>query len=883
MIHFLLWCALANYRAPLVNKVDPRCFTNEVVRAWVYFTDKGISEEELPEALNVVKQRMNSSSLMRRNLRNSTIDYADIPVNDDYIEEIERCGGLLLYRSKWLNAASFLIAREDLEEIAQLEFVYKITPIAKFKRIEELEMKITQQDTSLHTTKQLAMFHIDSLHRLGVYGTNVKVGFLDTGLKRRHAALESIKVIAEYDFLGGDQAFMDEIPVCNKSGTYSSIVFHNKTARIELFLIGDTTYMHQPTRDVLYTYSTDNGNTWSEIKKLTENFNSWANELTICGRDTVFLFYRDRNGIKYLVMDTTVIVQPAAVAGLGYREPTAVMYDDTVYLFYQNRNRLYFKKGTINGFFNELTVDTSSGNIKIPKAIVGKAKIGLFYYNLPGDSIFFLWDSIPLIGFAKKFIGVRGKDPEAIACNDTIFLIYKDVGPASSLRLGFMKSVDFGKNFSSPVFLSDSLNSIGKISIAKSGGSIMVSWESEGKVYFCTSSDNGNNFSNLDSLNKEFVYLPTLGLVGQQFKTFYCARGDNNTDDTTGHSRHGTEMLGLVGGYAYGYYTGVAPGAQFIVAKTENPDSVYEFPVEEDTWIAGLEWAEAKGADIISSSLGYTNWYVWPYDYDGKTAPTSIAAYEATKRGVIVVTAAGNVAIPQLVVPGDAMGAITVGGIDTLFTRWEYSGYGPTYDGRIKPEIVCLAAAPIVINPDSVNDYLYSFGTSGATAMVSGICALLLEGHPRWNVDSVRNALFMTASFADSASQSLGYGWPDAVKAFYYTTPEYNPVAKCGFLTPFPNPFVAKQHNYIYLPFFLNTKTDVQFSIYSISGRLIKRKDFWRRSPGRYTDTDPASPNAAFIWDGKDESGNYVASGLYYCLMYTYGFGNDMTKIVVVR
>jgi flagellar hook assembly protein FlgD len=41
--------------------------------------------------------------------------------------------------------------------------------------------------------------------------------------------------------------------------------------------------------------------------------------------------------------------------------------------------------------------------------------------------------------------------------------------------------------------------------------------------------------------------------------------------------------------------------------------------------------------------------------------------------------------------------------------------------------------------------------------------------------------------------------------------------------------------------------------------------------------------NAAFIWDGKDENGNYVGTGIYYCFLYTYGAGNDVTKIVVVR
>ncbi|MEO0143038.1 MAG: S8 family serine peptidase, partial [candidate division WOR-3 bacterium] len=432
--------------------------------------------------------------------------------------------------------------------------------------------------------------------------------------------------------------------------------------------------------------------------------------------------------------------------------------------------------------------------------------------------------------------------------------------------------------------------SIGKISLFRNSNVITAVWESNGRIYQRISYDDGMSFSPVDSINKEFVYLPTLGLVSGEIKKFYCQRGDDNTDGYNPadpnyfHPRHGTEMLGIVGGYAKDNYIGVAPGAQFIIAKTENPDSLYEFPIEEDTYIAGLEWAESQGADIVSSSLGYTNWYNWPNDYDGKTSPASIAVYEATKRGVIVVTASGNVAIPQLVIPGDAIDAITVGGIDSTFQRWRYSGRGPTYDGRLKPEIVCLSAAPVVVNPDEKNSYLLSFGTSGATALAAGICALLLEGHPHWTVDSLRKALFETASYANSPSDSLGYGWPDAVKAFYYTQPVINPIKNCEFLTPFPNPFTVSLHNNIYLPFVLNTKTYVELRIYSITGRLIKKIETNKPlAVGRYTDTNPLSPNSAFIWDGKDENGNYVGSGVYYCFLYTYGAGNDVTKIVIVR
>jgi len=887
----IIFCNLYNYRAPLDDKIDPRCFEQEFVRAWVFFTDKAVSIEKYNEVLLHTKKNLNPNSLLRRNLRKGIIDFGDIPIKEEYVEEIENAGGILLYRSKWLNAASFLLSRDNLEKIAGYNFVYRIIPVAKYNKISESVVAL-QDTTGALTTKQLQMFKVDSLHKIGVFGSNVKIGFLDTGLRRTHIALESLKVIAEYDFLGGDQVYLENIPVTSRYGVYTDLLYHKRTDRDELFLLGDTSNVYMPVRDILWTHSEDGGITWSELKKITNNSNNnWITEFTLCGRDTTFLFFRNRSGLNFVALDTGIIAGPITIiGGFDYRDPRAIMNDDTVYFFYRDRNNIFLRKGNINGFPDQILAISSSASIKLSSAIAGVQKLGIFYYQFPDDSLFFAWSAIPVDTFHPRFTGLIGKDPSVVCFGDTILAIFKDASAPPFYRIGFIRSNDFGNSFTPPIYLSDFLSSTGKVSISRQNDMIYIAWENNGKIYYRISYDNGITFAPPDSINKNFVYLPTTGIISGEIKKFYCQRGDENTDGYNPtdqdyfHPRHGTEMLGIVGGYAKDNYIGVAPGAQFIVAKTENPDSLYEFPVEEDIYIAGLEWAESQGADIVSSSLGYTNWYNWPNDYDGKTSPASIAAYEATKRGVIVVTAAGNVAIPQLVVPGDAIDVITVGGIDSTFQRWHYSGQGPTYDGRLKPEIVCLSAAPVVINPDEKNSYLLSFGTSGATALAAGICALLLEGHPHWNVDSLRKALFETASFANTPSDSIGYGWPDAVKAFYYTTPDIKPAKDCEFLTPFPNPFTVTVHNNIYLPFILNTKTYVELRIYSITGRLIKKIETNKPlAPGRYNDTNPLSLNAAFIWDGKDENGNYVGTGIYYCFLYTYGAGNDVTKIVVVR
>lgn len=902
MLTILLISGLYGFRAPKADKVDMRCYERSYAKAWVYFTDKGIRTEDYAEALRGCSKELSPAALNRRLTRGGTIDYTDIPVGRDYIAEVEARGGILARSAKWLNAASFWIRRDDIKGIAALPFVYKIAPVAGFEPAQVFETAAPLEDSAAYGIcyHQLKMFNIDKLQDKSIYGSGVIVGVMDTGLKRRHNALDAVKVIAQYDFFGGDRIFARDVPasgtvpVTGTYGVYGDIVFHkNSAGRLYLFLSGDTVYNNQPVRDLLYTFSDDGGKNWlPDPRKLTQNFNNWVNEVAACGRDTVFVFYRNANGINYLVMDSAgILITPVLWLNQMSREPTATELDDTVYAFYQTQNYLFMRKGNFGGGFGiETLVDSSSPGtaVKYPKALSGAQKIGVFYHTLSADSLYFLQAPVPVdANFSKSFFAI-GQDADAVTNGDTIFVIWKDRATAPLARVGFAKSSDFGATFSAPVFLSDNAAALGKISIARFGDTLTVAWETGGRIYSKTSQDGGNNFGNLDSLGLEFTYLPTLGGTANGIVKFYVTRGDTTVADefpTADQPKHGTEMLGLIGGNSQNQYRGVAPGVQFLVAKTEIRDSVYEYPIEEDTWVCGLEWLEARGADIVNSSLGYTKWYRWPEDYDGRTSPASVAGYEAYRRGMIIVTAAGNVSVPQLVVPGDAEGAITVGGIDTLFNRYEYSGYGPTYDHRRKPELMSLAKATVVVEPDSSGSYLLSTGTSGATAMVSGMCALLLEVHPNWTPDSVRHALFTTAHFAASPTDSMGYGWPDVYAAANHSPWfQRDTIPGNAFLTPYPNPFQPSSDAQVYLPFKLSVSCYATFKVFSIAGRLIRtieRND--QLSPGRYTNQNDLALDRSFRWDGRDENGALVGSGLYYCALVTTSGQNAIAKIAVVR
>ncbi|MFH1748304.1 MAG: S8 family serine peptidase [Planctomycetota bacterium] len=234
---------------------------------------------------------------------------------------------------------------------------------------------------------------------------------------------------------------------------------------------------------------------------------------------------------------------------------------------------------------------------------------------------------------------------------------------------------------------------------------------------------------------------------------------------------HGTIVLGTIAGYAPGEYVGGAYDASFVLAKTE--DITDEYPAEEDLYVAGLEFIEMNGADMASSSLGYHAWYDW-FDMDGLTAVTTIAVNIATSNGVVCCTAAGNGGrdsdLPTLIAPGDAFDVVTCGAVNSAGVLADFSSGGPTYDGRVKPEV--LAHGEITPSVDPLDDLAYGTwdGTSMSTPLVASAVACVLQAHPTWTITQIRANLFETAS--DYVANGMpdpefarGYGIVDALGA----------------------------------------------------------------------------------------------------------------------
>lgn len=250
--------------------------------------------------------------------------------------------------------------------------------------------------------------------------------------------------------------------------------------------------------------------------------------------------------------------------------------------------------------------------------------------------------------------------------------------------------------------------------------------------------------------------------------------GDDDVADGTdrGEGSHGTNTLSVLGGYRPGQLVGPAYRASFLLAKTEDTDS--ETPVEEDNWAAAAEWAEAQGADVISSSLGYLS-YDTPFaslgwaDMNGHTAISTLAAEKAAERGVVVVVSAGNEGFSAehntLGAPADGLRVLTVAAVDASGSRTSFSSVGPTSDLRIKPDVAAQGRAVLAAGSFGASSYVRVDGTSFSCPLTAGVVALLLQAHPDYSVDQVLAVMRSTASQAAQPDNLLGWGIVNAAAA----------------------------------------------------------------------------------------------------------------------
>lgn len=227
---------------------------------------------------------------------------------------------------------------------------------------------------------------------------------------------------------------------------------------------------------------------------------------------------------------------------------------------------------------------------------------------------------------------------------------------------------------------------------------------------------------------------------------------------------HGSMVLSCMAANKPGLICGTAPMANYWLLRTEQ--GATEYLTEEYNWIRGAEFADSVGADILTTSLGYTEFDDASENHtyatlNGRTAPMSIAANMAARKGMFVLNAAGNEgAAPWhfISVPGDADSICTVGAIDSAGALAAFSSVGPTADNRIKPDLVAVGVGSW-ISVDAPSAFPGN-GTSFATPILAGAVACYWQANRQLNNIDVLREIKLNANNASNPNNQTGWGIP---------------------------------------------------------------------------------------------------------------------------
>jgi len=271
----------------------------------------------------------------------------------------------------------------------------------------------------------------------------------------------------------------------------------------------------------------------------------------------------------------------------------------------------------------------------------------------------------------------------------------------------------------------------------------------------------------------------------------------HNNSNTDGYHTHGMNCLSTIAANRPGVMVGTSPAAAFWLLITEDVSS--EFPVEEHFWVAGAEFADSTGADIISSSLGYQDFDSASFDHlyperDGKTTMITRGANMAARKGMIVMNSAGNYGaantqLKYVSCPADGDSVMAVGAVTTTGSIASFSSWGPNSAGKTKPNVVSVGQGTVLSN--TLGDPVQGNGTSFSNPNMAGLVTCLWQAFPEYNNMKILDAVQQSASRYTNPDNRYGYGIPDMRKAFYILKADRSrrQYGSTGWFRAAPDPF----------------------------------------------------------------------------------------------
>ncbi len=328
----------------------------------------------------------------------------------------------------------------------------------------------------------------------------------------------------------------------------------------------------------------------------------------------------------------------------------------------------------------------------------------------------------------------------------------------------------------------------------------------------------GSGFDQIDQING--IPLHEEGYLGQGMVIALLDGGYSNTDvhpafdsiwingqilgtkdftqpggDVFTQSSHGTAVLSTIASNVPGQLIGTAPKADFWLLRPEYVAT--ENLIEEYNWVSAAEFADSVGADVINSSLGYINFdmpqHNHSYDHmDGNTAIVTIGADMAASKGILVVNSAGNSGnngqFPYVGAPADGFDVFSIGAVDVDGNRASFSSIGPTYDGRIKPDVMARGAQTALATGSG--SFGSGSGTSFSSPVLAGMATCLWQANPTFTNLEVKAAIMQSSNRAHNPDIYFGYGIPNFAVANWILT-SLNDVDQEGhkYISVRPNPF----------------------------------------------------------------------------------------------
>ena len=363
----------------------------------------------------------------------------------------------------------------------------------------------------------------------------------------------------------------------------------------------------------------------------------------------------------------------------------------------------------------------------------------------------------------------------------------------------------------------------------------------------------------------------SLNLIGQYDFINNDQNAANETDQEILENQddHGTLCLSVMAGYSPGSLIGPAFKSEYLLAKTEI--MAEEIQQEEDNYIAALEWGESLGADIACASLGYLDWYSYE-DLDGNTAATTKAIDIASGLGVLCVNSAGNEGNDpwyHIITPADADSVLSVGAVDANDIIANFSSRGPTFDGRIKPEVCARGVSTYCVRSNTENIYRNASGTSFSAPLAAGAAAVIMSANPEWTNMQVREAIMITASQFNSPDNDYGHGILNTWAAINY---QFTASVKGETFLPnaisvnnaYPNPFNPEISIKING---LSNSQHVSVGVYDLHGTLVTSLH-----------NQKVRHNVLMLtWNAE-----IFSSGIY-LLRTDWQYGNDTQKITLLK